>query len=443
MQALELQSYFRDLSKQIFNGLRASEVLLVNFEAEHSDFVRLNRNKIRQAGHVAQHYLQLVLVANKRQCGASFTLSGNLQADLQQSHSVLSQLREQLLHLPEDPHIDIALEPHDTVHRGADRLPPVQETIQRVIDYVGDLDLVGAWASGAMMHGFANSYGQFNWHSNHNFNFDWSIFLENDKAFKQNYAGFEWDEASFQQKIAYARQSLDLLARPAKTIKPGRYRVFLAPEALQEIMGLLNQGGFGLKSHRTLQTPLIKMINDGVQLNPVVNITENHRQGLAPIFTKEGFIKPDSVTLVENGVYQQCLANARSAKEYNTAVNCSIEHPQTLQLGGGKLHQNKILQTLDTGVFISNLWYGNYSDRNHCRITGMTRFACLWVENGVPVAPLNVMRFDESLYHILGDRLIDLTEEHEQLFNSLSYQRRSENCAYLPGALVEDFTFTL
>lgn len=185
------------------------------------------------------------------------------------------------------------------------------------------------------------------------------------------------------------------------------------------------------------------MIKDGVQLNPSVNITESHREGLAPIFTKEGFIKPDSVSLIKDGVYQQCLINARSAKEYNATVNCAIEHPQTLQLDGGNLHQNDILSALDTGVFISNLWYGNYSDRNHCRMTGMTRFACLWVENGVPVAPLNTMRFDESLYHILGDRLVDLTREHEKIFDPLSYERRSDSCSYLPGALVDGFTFTL
>ena len=98
---------------------------------------------------------------------------------------------------------------------------------------------------------------------------------------------------------------------------------------------------------------------------------------------------------------------------------------------------------MDSGVYISNLWYSNYSDRNHCRMTGMTRFACLWVENGVPVAPLNVMRFDESLYHALGDKLIDLTEDQETLLDPQSYHRRSERSACLPGALIEDFTFTL
>jgi len=34
----------------------------------------------------------------------------------------------------------------------------------------------------------------------------------------------------------------------------------------------------------------------------------------------------------------------------------------------------------------SNLWYCNFSNPNHCRITGMPRFACLWVGQGKTAA---------------------------------------------------------
>jgi hypothetical protein len=43
----------------------------------------------------------------------------------------------------------------------------------------------------------------------------------------------------------------------------------------------------------------------------------------------------------------------------------------------------------------------------------------------------------------LGDKLLDLTEVQEKLVDPQSYQRRSERSAYLPGALIEDFRFTL
>jgi predicted Zn-dependent protease len=73
----------------------------------------------------------------------------------------------------------------------------------------------------------------------------------------------------------------------------------------------------------------------------------------------------------------------------------------------------------------------------------MTRFATLWVENGKAVAPLNVMRFDESIYHLLGDKLVDLSKEREHIFDASTYGGRSDSIAILPGVLVNDFTLTL
>lgn len=73
---------------------------------------------------------------------------------------------------------------------------------------------------------------------------------------------------------------------------------------------------------------------------------------------------------------------------------------------GGELADGDTVRTaLGTGVAVSNFWYLNWSDRAAGRLTGMTRFASLWVENGEPVAPLSVMRFDDSLFRLLGSQL--------------------------------------
>jgi len=73
----------------------------------------------------------------------------------------------------------------------------------------------------------------------------------------------------------------------------------------------------------------------------------------------------------------------------------------------------------------------------------MTRYACFWVENGEIIAPINVMRFDETIYNILGAQLVDLTAEREYMFNPSSYDFRSNASANLPGALVDNFSLTL
>ena len=79
--------------------------------------------------------------------------------------------------------------------------------------------------------------------------------------------------------------------------------------------------------------------------------------------------------------------------------------PTSIDMSGGELAMSDALKALDTGLYISNLWYLNYSDRSNAAMTGMTRFATFWVENGEIKAPLNVMRFDDTLYRILGTEL--------------------------------------
>ncbi len=438
-----MEAYFRELSDSLCTDLPASEILLLNYQGEVSDFIRLNMNKIRQAGSVRQQTLSLDLISNGRETAASLPLAGRLDDDLLRAGRLLGRLREQLPLLPEDPHLNYATELHNTTHHGENRLPAPGAALEDLIIAAQGLDLVGAWAGGEMSRGFANSLGQFNWHSAYSFNLDWSIYLAGDKAVKQNYAGFAWDSDFLAQKITSARDTLALLGQKPKRLEPGRYRVFLSPGALYELMGIVSWGGFGLKSHRTAQTPLLGMVREGATLHKAVSVTEHHAAGLTPRFTPAGFITPERVELIENGGYRDCLANRRSAREYGVAVNCATEQPQSLEMGGGQLHQNDLFTELDRGLYISNLWYCNFSDRNHCRITGMTRFACLWVEQGRAVAPVNVMRFDESIYHILGDRLEALTRELEHILDTGSYAWRSDTSARLPGALVNDFTLTL
>jgi len=180
-------------------------------------------------------------------------------------------------------------------------------------------------------------------------------------------------------------------------------------------------------------------------MSPMVTIAENTKDGVAPNFQSAGFIKPDRVVLIERGHFRESLTSPRSAREYGVENNGAndAEWPESVEMDAGSLDSAKVLAELGTGIHISNLWYLNYSDRPNCRMTGMTRFACFWVEKGVIQAPLNVMRFDETAFRMLGEHLVGLTRERELILDSNTYSRRSTGSARLPGALVNDFTFTL
>ena len=49
-----MQEYFKKISDLLFNALEKSEILILNFDAEETDFIRFNKSKVRQAGKVNQ-----------------------------------------------------------------------------------------------------------------------------------------------------------------------------------------------------------------------------------------------------------------------------------------------------------------------------------------------------------------------------------------------------
>lgn len=440
---VSMKDYFYAVAESLDHMIESGELYTCFFEAEDSDFVRLNQTRMRQAGHVAQRQLTIDLIAGNRHAAGTITLSGNLADDRACARELLHVLRKQRDILPADPYLLYASEPHCTEHTSEAAVPDASSALTEIMNAATGLDLVGVWASGTLYRGFANSLGQRNWYARSNFHFDWSCFDRKGLAIKETYAGTHWQAARLLQKMDAVRAQLELLNREAHNLKPGRYRTYLAPAAMREILEVVAWGGFGLKSHRTLQTPLIKLVHRQARLHPCVNLYEHHAGGLAPRFTASGHIKPERVTLVQDGVYEQCLVSPRSAMEYGESVNAGSEFPESLELGPGKLAKNAVLQQLDTGLYVSHLWYCNFSDRNDCRITGMTRYGCFWVQNGTIIAPFRNMRFDESLYHLLGDKLLGLTLEREHLFSADTYYQRSTESVLLPGALIEEFNLTL
>jgi predicted Zn-dependent protease len=442
-----MQDYFLKLNRLVNTLLEnTNEVILCHFSGELSDFIRFNHGKVRQVGSVEQRVIELELIQGKRSSHGYLDLTGELETDEQRLKALLFKLREHLAYLPEDPHLNYSTEIHSTGSVMPNDLHDAKEILADILRDVEDSDFVGHYAGGATFSGFFNTLGQLNWHNTYSFNLDWSLYHTKDKAVKNAYAGFQWNSVTFLDKMRESKQQLDILKRDPITIEPGKYKVFLAPSALYEIISLLCWGGFSAKELQTKQSPLLRMQQDEkCQLHPTVTIRENIEHGLAPAFQEQGFLRPQYLNLIEQGKLQNALVSPRTAKEYNlttNGANCE-ESPISIDMEQGSFSQKEALKTLDTGIYIHNLWYLNYSDRASCRITGMTRFASFWVEKGEIVAPLNVMRFDESLYNLLGSNLIALTREREFIMDTSTYEKRSVVSARLPGALISDFNFTL
>ncbi|TAK81240.1 MAG: TldD/PmbA family protein [Betaproteobacteria bacterium] len=436
-----MKDQFFYIADALAASLHAGETLLASFHGERSDFVRFNHAKVRQAGSVEQRYVTLRLVRSRRQASASVAVAGDGFNELKQT---LLRLRDALASLPEDPWLLINETPQSGASERRGRIAPAQEIVDVVTGKAAALDLVGFYAGGTICRGFANSLGQRNWHEVDSFNFDWSLYREADRAVKTGYAGFEWDDTQFAAKLETAKEQLSLLNGPRRGIEPGEYRAYLAPRAMEDLVGLLSWGGFSARSRATKQSPLLRM-QEGERLSEKVSIAESTAEGVAPGFQCDGFVKPAGISLIAAGTLDEALVSPRSAKEYGLATNAAGagEMPESLDMAAGELPASEALAGLDRGLYVSNLWYLNFSDRPAGRITGMTRFATFWVEGGRVLAPVSPMRFDDSIYRMLGGNLLALTREREFLLDPSTYDERSTASARLPGALLRGLRFTL
>jgi len=436
---------FFDLADYAIGQLRGTETLLAGFCGETSDFVRFNRARVRQAGSVTQAFLRLTLIDQGRRQHTTSALAFDPQSDHAAIRSAIQTMRAELPSLPADPLLLYATDVNSSNLERRGRLPDAEEVVDGVIAAAEGADLVGIYASGPVCRGFANSMGQRNWHRVDSLQLDWSVYLGGDKAVKSTYASETWNSREVARRIQSARDQLKFLAASPRSIEPGQYRAFLTPAAMEELIGMLSWDGVSARSQHTRQSPLQKLVDGESALSPMITLRENTAEGLAPSFDDSGFPKPPQVVLISGGRHAGALVSACTAKEYELVANGAGEEEsmQSADLDGGTLSMSEAMVALDKGILVANLWYLNFSDRSSCRITGMTRFATFWVEGGRIAAPLNVMRFDDSLYRMLGSELQALTREREWIQSRSTYGQRSVESSRVPGALLSGLTLTL
>ncbi|MEE1925527.1 TldD/PmbA family protein [Pseudomonas sp. 148P] len=435
---------FQALVAWLRTHVRAPEHFTLSFAGEDSQFVRFNHAKVRQAGEVRQSSVTLRLIADGRQADLSLTLSNDAATDRQRLGEALEQLRQTLPLIPADPYLLLNDSVWTSERRQDQPLPDFARVLEQIEAGAGDLDLVGFYVAGPVCRGFASSFGAFGWHHANSFGFDWSLFHANGQAVKTNYGGQVWDDRQFAARLAQAREQLGYLGRPLKVLAPGQYRAYIAPGAMDEIVDLLGWGGFSTQAIANKHSPLQRLHAGEATLSPLVSFSEQVSGSICPAFSGEGYPR-DDVTLIEAGALRDSLTSARSAAEFQCQANGaeSWEAPTALSMAGGDLELDQVLARLGTGLYISNLWYLNYSDQPAARMTGLTRFATFWVEDGKIQAPVSTMRFDDSLYSLLGSNLEALTRERELVLSTRTYGLRQTGSNHLPGALVKRLTLTL
>lgn len=372
-------------------------------------------------------------------------MTGDRAIDLATAKAALATLRQDIEHLPHDPYQVIPQGDARSrdVYRG--QLLPSERVVSEILPVVSGLDFAGLYAGGVSIRAYADSAGQRHWFCTDSFTLDYSLFTDDGKAVKGTFAGDRWNADAYAAKLSQSKQQLQQLAVPAKALEKGQYRTYLAADAVADLVKMFSWGGVSEASLQRGGSALAALRSGDKLLSPKFCLQENFEHGLVPRFNNLGEIAPKRLPLIEAGQLVNTLISSRTAKEYGLTANGAspwegLRSPEVLP---GNLAQDDILKRLDTGLYLSNLHYLNWSDRPNGRVTGMTRYACFWVEQGEIVAPIENLRFDESLYRCFGDQLIDLTSSQAFVPSVGSYGGRTLGGTWVPGALVESYTYTL
>lgn len=439
-----IENYLKKFSEALFQNLKNSEQLSLHLHSEESLFYRFNQSKVRQNTTVNQHELTLQLHANERLFKMRFNLTLNLDFDLNTGRALLENAREQVAQIDAHPQF-FKLKNNGSSQVYKKSVRPSDEEIPRLVQaHFQDADLAGLWCSGPLRQASVNSEGQFHFFETDNFFFDYSIY-NGPLAAKGYYSSDIFNEVDFAAQASLTKNKLSLLNKPALQIPRGQYNVYLEPMAVLEILTTLAWSSFSQAQYMKGLSPLKKLKDRQVSLSPLIHIQENFDLGISPRFNSVGELSPLQVPLISQGQLNSFLISTSTAQEYQLQANGAdvSEMPRSIEIRAGTLKESDILKKLDTGLYLSNLHYINYSDSQSARITGMTRFACFWVEKGEIQGPIQDLRFDESIYKLFGENLLELTENSSLFVDTGTYLKRSLGAFKTPGALIKNFNFTL
>ena len=440
-----MKKVFKSISESLFKELKSGEDVILSFSGENSQFIRFNNASVRQTGLVDDADIELKFISNNRICGGGFTISGNMEIDLARGKHEIERMRNETNELPEDPFLVLPK------NLGSSNVVNVasglkfEDSIDAILPAMSGTDFVGILANGKMFRGNANSKGQNHWFETDTYSLDYSLVTSNHQMVKGSFSGSDWNQDEYESYVNRSKEKLSLMERKPIKIKTGDYRTWFESAAVSDFLGMFSWNGISEASLRQGCSGFGKMRHNDARLSPKFSVIEDFSPGYCPKFNSDGEVAPDQLALIEAGKLKNTLISSRSAKEYGLQSNYAEngEFLRSPRMAIGNLNQNDVVEKLDRGLFLSNIHYLNWSDNPGGRITGLTRYACFWVEGGEIVAPIETMRFDDSFYRFFGDQL---SEVEDRLYSNPevgTYGGRSLGATACPGILVDSFSLTL
>lgn len=434
---------FHDCANWAFEVAPSDAIATVSLDAESSLFVRFNNHRVRQNSQVEQATCKLLLTWNKKSYSFAFSVTGSVNEDLRKLKVMfLKILNDWDKLLSENVDFKVATAQSSSTFLWSDN-----DAIE-ILDFVSkstvNVDFTGLVTIGPVLNCVRNSRGVHHEFLTELVTIDYSLY-NGPRAVKGLYSARLWNAQDFLTQLTESKNLLEPMKKNKIELKPDFYRVYLAPGAVSEMAQMLNWGAVSQKSYKLGRNPLKRLIENEVTLSPHLSISEDFELGLGPQFNSLGENAPTRLSVIQQGRLTNLFTSTKSSIEFGIDSNLAEEHEgfRSMNMAPGKLRRDLILKELNTGLFISNLHYLNWSNPMEARITGMTRYACFWVENGQIQGPIADLRFDDTFFELWGPQLESVTEFAELEPQTTTYFQRHLGGKKVPGMLIKKMKFTL
>lgn len=218
-----------------------------------------------------------------------------------------------------------------------------------------------------------------------------------------------------------ARKARD--GRDPISLEPGSYEVVLEPRAVAAILLFPAWLGFNGKAH----TEGMSFAHLGeVQFDSCIDLWDDATdpRSLGRAYDAEGTPKR-RLDLVRGGVTVGLAHDRRSAavagvESTGSSVGSDAfgGYPGDLFLGEGSSSREELIAGVDRGLLVSDFWYNRILDPKTQVVTGLTRNGLFLIENGAVVAPVQNLRFTQSVVAGLGpNRVLGLGNDGELVSN--------------------------
>jgi len=440
-----MEHYFNQISQYILSNKQTDEEITVTLSGEKTQYVRFNKSKIRQSTDVTQLNLSIAIQNDEKEYSYDFSITGNLANDQSKVDEIYSIARSRLQDMTKATFFVPFKNNGTSSVSNKGELKEISALTNIICQETSHVDLAGILTSGISYRGNINSLGQSHWFESESFSVDYSLYSAKEKAVKGSYGGSKFELDDFKAILDESIRNLKYMEKDNKVLSPGQYRCYLAPAAVNEILDTFCWGGTSQCALKQGSSPLLPYENEGKRLSLQFNLKEDFSLGLTSQFNEDGEVFTKTLPIFKKGQLENLLVSSRTAKEYGLKPNAasSDESLRSPVIETGDLNREDILKQLGTGLYISNLHYLNWSDQKQGRITGMTRFACFWVEDGEIIAPIKDLRFDDTIYNFWGKNLEQITDFAETELDNHTYSERTLGGTQCPGMIVKDFNFTL